>query len=313
MGRKYLVGVLLVVVLALVLTFGAAPVQTDSLNAASGISYGSAVIPQAEQTNGTGETQLSNQTQEIRAIYPSDEVVLKEIEKIFGPETMALAKHRVTATIDLNSREGTYYIINPVPVWNANWCGYSLNNVNLVGVRSTFNVKHCTGADAFDGTWIGLGGHRVNNLIQTGVDQLHMYAWVEALPGAAQFLFWVNQNDSMSSSVGREAGGYCRVVIMDNTTGSYWAADIAYPPTDPWGDWIVETPCKDANCVQQYHIGHFGTVSFTDSKWWDTNEVWHTINEAGTLWKMQMNTVNGEVMIPSNLGGGGTSFSVTRN
>ena len=71
MGRKYLVGVLLVVVLALVLTFGAAPVQTDSLNAASGISYGSAVIPQAEQTNGTGETQLSNQTQEIRAIYPS--------------------------------------------------------------------------------------------------------------------------------------------------------------------------------------------------------------------------------------------------
>jgi hypothetical protein len=79
--------------------------------------------------------------------------------------------------------------------YNIRWSGYvsdlsgSSHKVNLV--TGTWHVVQpgCTSCSIL-ATWIGIGGwHSTNNLIQTGVTQNTLQAWIELLPAGSQNLF----------------------------------------------------------------------------------------------------------------------------
>ncbi|MDD4873502.1 MAG: hypothetical protein PHE15_00770 [Dehalococcoidales bacterium] len=261
-------------------------------------------------------TEVSDiQITDIKCIQMNDQEFKEKVAELWGDEAAAKAV-RVDKDIDLNTGE-PLYVLNPTSVTAQNWCGYWLQNNNIYGVIGWFNARQCTGTDARDATWIGIGGASANNLLQTGIDMSLMEAWVEALPGGPQYLFSVDQNDEIHASIGYsfDRPGYWYVSILDQTTWDGWGGYISYNP-ERYACWIIETPYKNPWHTSQYHIGSFGTVSLDNCAWWGDELEYHDINwdgEGGTLYKITEHTLNNEWLSASAIGADGESFSIIKN
>lgn len=247
----------------------------------------------------------SNQEPVTKIRYLTDEEFMELMVKTYGPEASKV--QRVNTEVDLDSQDG-FFFATPQTTISANWCGYYLDNgedTTIRGVIGQFPARHCTGYQAVNGTWVGIGGLVSNNLLQTGVNMYNMQTFVECLPGAAQHLFDVNEGDDIHASVGYHYSNYWFVSIWDQTTQQGWGNDIYFVPATNNADWIVET-------VYGYHTGTFDTVSFSYCRWWDSSLTYHDMNWGpGDIWKNLLLNYYNEVLIPSSIGPDNRSFSVT--
>jgi hypothetical protein len=273
----------------------------------SSIRWGSGVTDEMPPVISTADSNAK-----ITTKHMSDGELFQKIEELWGSD-IALKAKRINKEVDLNLRNGnTVRFLTPGNLTMESWSGYRLVRSGIYGVKGEFTARHCTGVDAVDGTWLGMGGVG-ENLIQTGVNMLTMEAWVEALPGDPVPVLDVNAGDDIHASVGisNDYPSYCYVVILDQTTYDTWGDYFLYSP-DSRACWIVETPYKNDQRDSQYHIGDFSAVNFTSCQWWDSSLTYRNINygSTGTLSKVKEQTLNNEVMTPSNLGGDGQSFSV---
>jgi hypothetical protein len=254
-------------------------------------------------------TDVAQDGVKIERIPVSDAMALKVVERAFGPEIAARAKHRLTKAVKID------YYASISPEWekSVNWCGYWLKNDDLKNIRANFNASACTDSgDIHDVTWVGIGGHGEPILIQTGLEQRRMQLFYEVWPDS--MYVWgdeddVNEGDEIHSTVQNWYGNHYYLCSVNATTGDYYTRGYTLSPNPSGrGEWIVETPMNQG---VQCHMGDFNDVTFTDALWWGDDNQTHPINYAGEdLHRIYMYNTYQEMMVPSVLQGGGTSFTV---
>jgi hypothetical protein len=249
---------------------------------------------------GNGQVTYKYKAEDIKEHSVSDEYALKRIEEIFGSDVASVMNgHRVTTSITRN--DSRRYTVTPVNLSSSNWCGYYLLNSNVRSAWNYFNVVENTGSNADTAAWVGVGNP---NVIQCGYDMELMEAWYELLPAAPNYVFDVYSGDQLMVSAGLNTDNGCQcVAIVDYTHYNWYYGEWSYSP-EHTAEWIVED-------VSGYHVGTFGTVSFSSCHWLDSSDTGHHINEAGTLYRVNLLNGFSETMYPSNLGGSGDSFSIS--
>ncbi|MGB9879749.1 MAG: G1 family glutamic endopeptidase [Anaerolineae bacterium] len=174
------------------------------------------------------------------------------------------------------------------------------------GAKGTFNVRfNTTGHQA---TWIRLGG--MNQVFQAGIDGMDLgggqrWARIEFFPAPPNYYFTVEQNDVINVSAGRDLyTGYWVAIILDVTSGLY-ASEAYENVTERTGAWIVEKVGDQ--------LGTFGTIQFSNCKWWDASGTLHNISQGtGYCYRTYIRSPGGTEVWPSTLTGG-NAFTITRN
>lgn len=263
-------------------------------NAASEAKYGTAVIPGVSTA-----PDVSYETPVRVAI--SDEECKAIIAQTWGSDAAAKA-HRVaepdrsiTAPFNYATQQNRQ---------TSNYCGYMSEVSGQYGAQGTFNV--CFNTTGHQATWIGLGG--INEVFQAGIDGMagYRYAWIQFCPyGAPAYYYPVQQNDAINVSVGRDYLGNWVAIIYDTTSGQY-ASESWSTVNERTGAWIVEKVYPD-------QLGTFGTVQFSNCKWWNSGGTTYNINQGtGYYYRTYIQSTGGTQVWPSTLSGG-NSFTVTRN
>jgi hypothetical protein len=169
------------------------------------------------------------------------------------------------------------------------------------------------GKSSYSSFWVGLDGYSSNTVEQTGTDAdcngstPVYYGWYEFYPAfPVNFPNPVQPGDSMSAEVS-VSGGTVTITLSDAT--QHWAqqasqANSGYALSS--AEWIAEAPSSG----KVLPLANFGTVTFTNASatgGGTTGSISHFTNDPIT-----MATSSGQVKaVPSALGSGGSSFSVT--
>jgi hypothetical protein len=182
-----------------------------------------------------------------------------------------------TTTRQFASNDGT-------PSVSANWSGYTLQDINAVGLQFTsitgtwtVPVTKCEiGTTASAAFWVGLGG---SSDTSTGLEQTgtgadctgnssvpKYYAWYEILPAASvQVPLKVKPGDQITTSV--NVNGTTVLVQIKNRTRktSFTKALQVAAPDLSSAEWIAEAPsaCTSSGRCTVVPLANFGTVTFT--------------------------------------------------
>jgi hypothetical protein len=167
---------------------------------------------------------------------------------------------------------------------SANWSGYTLQDINAVGLQFTsitgtwtVPVTKCEiGTTASAAFWVGLGG---SSDTSTGLEQTGTganctgnssvptyYAWYEILPAASvQLPLKVKPGDQITTSV--NVNGTTVLVQIKNRTRktSFTKALQVAAPDLSSAEWIAEAPsaCTSSGRCTVLPLANFGTVTFT--------------------------------------------------
>jgi hypothetical protein len=140
------------------------------------------------------------------------------------------------------------------PDYSINWSGYAVPGANITAVNGSWIVPLIRNAPpGFSSSWIGIGGYRSNDLIQTGTASSGRiegnYAWYEMLPDNEQRITGcggdanctVRQGDRVSASV-TNVGGANWVISMVNAGKWSWSKAVTYQSTLSSAEWVFEAP-----------------------------------------------------------------------
>jgi hypothetical protein len=200
-----------------------------------------------------------------------------------------------------------------------NWAGYVATNGTFTSVTGTWTVPSVSsdGQMGADAEWVGIGGVRRRDLIQSGtkalVDpsgQVTYSAFVEMLPSAAQQISVnVNQGDSVTVSIVQQATHQWQITFKDNTSGQSYQTTTTYFSSLSSAEWIEEAPSAGR---RELPLDAFGTVAFGGgSTTKDGNGV--SIAQSGAQPITLINIEGQALATPSGLASDGASFTVTRS
>jgi hypothetical protein len=186
----------------------------------------------------------------------------------------------------------------------------------FTAARGTWTVPAVSAAGTgVDATWAGIGGTTTTDLIQAGtqatVDSgvVQYSAWIETLPQASQTVpMTVNAGDAVTVSITQQSPGVWNITIQNATNGGSYTGTVNYSSSLSSAEWTEEAPTSGNRVVL---LDQFGTVQFTNLSAVE-NQQTVTLGAAGATAVTMLNSSGVKLAIPSALGPGGASFSVTR-
>jgi hypothetical protein len=199
-----------------------------------------------------------------------------------------------------------------------NWAGYSAVKGVFTSVSGTWTVPSISssGHTATDATWVGIGGIRSLDLIQSGTQdvinttgQVISEAWVEMLPNFAQPLpLTVSSGDSVTVSLTNTGPNQWQLSFRDTTTGQNYQTTLSYASSFSSAEWIEEAPSNGVNLLP---LDNFGTVSFSNCSS-VSNGSQATISQSAGQSITMLNARGQKIAVPSPLASTGAGFTVTR-
>jgi hypothetical protein len=205
------------------------------------------------------------------------------------------------------------------------WAGYvvvsdSENPQPLVtGVNASWTVPQVTASqqNSFSATWIGIGGHLDNTLIQVGTEQdcvnsgRTYSAWYELVPRDVVTIstISVSPEDRMTASISLVDSGTSTwsVEIEDNTTGQTFKNNFFYDSSRLSAEWIVERPTVGRSLGA---LANFGSITFTNSSA-EMNATSKPIRCFPFVQVVLYNRQNKPLVTVSALDADGSSFSIS--
>jgi hypothetical protein len=248
-------------------------------------------------------------------VHISDADARRLAEDPIAPEAPGRLLHRVTTPLPSNSRPDVRFgLISSQYI--PNWGGYVADLYNsasyAIGASGVFTVNHvstCSGCPLF-APWTGVGGVYGTPLIQTGVDEVTMLAWIEVYPDPPIWVYsGVRDGDSIFSRVQFDtATGLWYMLIADLTSGVYFANEYqvnATYNTVSTAEWIAE------NTAPSNVLAPFTTVPFTAAAWVDQFGVSQRMTSTAAP-RMQRDLLRdpGACAVPGPLGADGQSFTL---
>jgi hypothetical protein len=211
-----------------------------------------------------------------------------------------------------------------------NWSGYvAATNLShpvkgsVSAVIGSWIVPHLSSSShpTYSSIWVGIDGFSNATVEQIGTEQdwysggQHNFAWFEMYPSGLYEIvgFPVNVNDHMAAEVVYEGNGVFSMTIVNYTHNVYTVIPTSYTTSltaqRSSAEWIVEAPSSSSGVLP---LAHFGTAALSSCEA-EINGVVGAINNGHWANEpLTMVTQNGIVKaVPSNLGSGGTSFTVS--
>jgi hypothetical protein len=199
-----------------------------------------------------------------------------------------------------------------------NWSGYETTNGTFTTVTGTWTIPQATGSGhtSMDAAWVGIGGIKSSDLIQSGTQnivdpsgQVSTTAFYELLPASSQTLpVTVKAGDSVTVSITQQSTNQWLINFNNNSTGQNYQNTVAYTSSYSSAEWIEEAPSSGRTIVP---LDNFETVQFTAA---NTTENGNKVTISGSN-AQAITLVNNRRQVlasPSMLGNDGSSFSITR-
>jgi hypothetical protein len=117
-----------------------------------------------------------NQNPSERLANISDEEFREKFARVWGEEA-ATNVHRYKTPGGFDETQtglGEVSWATQLTAQNEAWAGYESRVSGINGVIARITARHCTGTNAYDGSWVGLLNSGRTELLQTGVDQYLM-------------------------------------------------------------------------------------------------------------------------------------------
>lgn len=197
---------------------------------------------------------------------------------------------------------------------SSNWSGYANTGGTFTDVKGSWTqpAASCSGGQtAYSSFWVGIDGDTTNSVEQTGTDadcssgSPVYYAWYEMYPKyPVNLSYTVKPGDSITAEVKVSGSGKFTLTISDSTQHwSYSTNQSSRKAKLGSAEWIAEAPSSSSGVLP---LANFGSVSFTNCT---ANGV--SISSNPNPDAITMASGGTTKAVPSGLGGGGTSFSVT--
>lgn len=221
---------------------------------------------------------------------------------------------------------------------SSNWAGYAVTGSTYSKVTGTWvqPTASCTSVSSTTASafWVGLGGDSTSStaLEQVGTEAdcngdgtVSYSAWYELVPDAAvKVPLAVSPGNTISATVVVEATKVT-VQIRNVTTGASFRKTLTMSnPDTSSAEWIAEAPSVETRFgMETLPLTDFGTVKFTNAVATSTAGVTSSVSSARRqVEKLTLvSTSSGDgrfaaftapaTAVPSALGSGGKSFSVT--
>jgi hypothetical protein len=202
---------------------------------------------------------------------------------------------------------------------SSNWSGYVATGENFTSVTGTWIVPQPTASDAgaADAAWVGIGGVKSNDLIQSGTTdtvnrngQVTFSAFFEMLPNAARPLpVTIKGGDSVTVSVTEIAPEQWQIIFKNNSSGQSYTTTVSYHSSLSSAEWIEEVPSAGQRLLS---LANFGTVPFSEgSTLQNGNQL--TIVQSNAQPVTMIDAQHQPLATPSDLAVDGASFTVTRS
>lgn len=197
---------------------------------------------------------------------------------------------------------------------SSNWSGYANTGGAFTDVKGSWTQPSasCSGGQtAYSSFWVGIDGDTTNTVEQTGTDadcssgSPRYYAWYEMYPK-----FPVNLSnpvlpgDHISAEVKYNGSGKFTLTISDSTQGWTFSTNQSSRKAKLGSaEWIAEAPSSSGGVLP---LANFGSVSFSNCT---ANGL--SISSNPNPDAITMASGGTTKAVPSGLGSGGTSFSVS--
>ena len=287
-------------------TFGQVMVQSSSAQATTTETW------QATLTGGSTQVETSGNIYQLVLASDSWKVKSDTLPHTNIPPSGSSPGATPTPNPSPGSSRGT------VGSTSRNWSGYVATGSGFSGVRGTWTVPTVTAnasGSGVDATWVGIGGASTTDLIQAGTQAVvdsgvvQYSAWIETLPQASQNVpVTVNAGDSITVSITAQSSNVWSISILDSTSGGTYTGTVSYTSSESSVEWIEEAPTSGRTVVK---LDQFGTIQFTNGSAVENGQT-VTIAQAGATPVTMTNSAGVQLALPSGLGAGGSSFSVTR-
>jgi hypothetical protein len=197
---------------------------------------------------------------------------------------------------------------------SSNWSGYANTGGTFTDVKGSWiqpTASCSSGQTAYSSFWVGIDGDTTNTVEQTGTDAdcssgtPQYYAWYEMYPKFPVNLSnTVRPGDSITAEVKVATGGKFTLIISDSTQHWSFSTNQTLKKAKLGSaEWIAEAPSGSGGVLP---LANFGTVNFTNCT---ANGV--SISGNPNPDPITMATGSTTKAVPSGLGSGGSSFSVT--
>jgi len=204
------------------------------------------------------------------------------------------------------------------------WSGYVvisdplLERPSVVGINGSWTVPTIapSASSVYSSTWIGIGGHTDDTLIQCGTEhdssggKTIYSAWYELLPDYSITIpeIKVNAGDNITAAINLvdSAQNLWLVEITNLSNKQTWTQTFTYNSSRLSAEWVVERPQLNNQLTT---LANFGTVTFTGISA-------RMAGTQGTLTTFPTNEVtmtnqkNTELTTISELSSDGSSFTV---
>ncbi len=200
-----------------------------------------------------------------------------------------------------------------------NWSGYNATGGTFTSVTGTWTVPQVStssgqGASA---TWVGIGGVSSRDLIQAGTQdtasgtgRTRYEAWVETLPQPSHPIqLAVSPGDSVTVSLTEQSKGTWALDFKNNTSGKDYNTTIQYDSSESSAEWVEEAPSGGR---MQLPLDNFGTVNFSSASATKNGQS-QNVQQLGATSITMKGQGNVTLATPSQIGGDGSSFSITRS
>lgn len=197
---------------------------------------------------------------------------------------------------------------------SSNWSGYATTGTTYTDVKGSWKQPSVTcraGETSYSSFWVGIDGDTTNTDEQTGTDadcangSPRYYAWYEMYPKfPVNLTNPVSAGDNITAEVKVQADGSFLLTIGDTTKGwTFSTTQRSNKARLGSAEWIAEAPSGSGGVLP---LADFGSVGFSGCT---ANSISIASNPNPDAITMASGGVTKAV--PSGLGGGGTSFSVT--
>ncbi len=263
----------------------------------------------------------------LTALSFASEAGIQEIE--------CTIKHyeRKAGKISPKSRDSSLHSTRPhQPLYegtSTNWSGYAAitslahpatGSVSQVAGNWTVPTLSSSNGNTYSSLWVGIDGYASNTVEQLGTEhdwsngKQKNYAWFEMYPqGSYQIIgFPVNVNDHIGASVTYQGNNTFKLSIINYTRNVSYTVPSLYTKSvtaqRSSAEWIVEAPYLSSVLP----LAPFGIIPFSNCTA-TINGINGPINSPHWVFDaLTMVTQNNAIKaIPSNLTGGGESFTVT--
>ncbi len=207
---------------------------------------------------------------------------------------------------------------------SANWAGYVAMNSTYKEVHGSWIVPTPTitsnSATSCDASWIGIGGMKSHDLIQSGTaaevanGAIKYSAWYELLPsGPVTLPVTIHGGDSVTATVAEQSANTWLITFVNNTTGQKYQTTVNYTSSYSSAEWVEEMPLNGPVGASTSFIAldDFGTANFSNSFANDGTSEKNLVD----LGAQKINMTSGSQILASasEIASDGSCFSVSKS